>query len=84
MLGADLGSDGLSLQRSFETENVSVRAASTLQVRSETHLLSGHGLLAGLGQLGDSPRVLPQVDLATDEDDRQTRAEVEDLGNPLY
>lgn len=30
MLGADLGSDGLSLQRSFETGNVSVRAASTL------------------------------------------------------
>lgn len=47
------------------------------------HLLGGHGLLASLGQLGDSPAILPQVDLASDKDNGQTRAKVEDLGNPL-
>ena len=49
----------------------------------DSHLLCGHGLLASLGQLGNGPRVLPQIDLASDKDDRQTRAKVKDLGNPL-
>ena len=49
----------------------------------ETHLLSGHRLLASLGQLGNGPRFLPQVDLATNEDDRESGTKVKDFRDPL-
>jgi len=48
-----------------------------------THLLVGDGALGSLGQLINSLAVLAQILLAADEDNRETLAEVQNLGNPL-
>ncbi len=44
-----------------------------------TYLLGSDGLLAGLAKLLDDLRIVPQVLLATDEDDGHVRAEVKDF-----
>ena len=46
-------------------------------------LIQGHGLLLVLGQLLNGLRVVPQVLLATDENDGEALAKVEYLRDPL-
>lgn len=48
-----------------------------------TYLLRGDGLLRSLVQLFDGLGVETKILLATDQDDGETLAEVEDLGDPL-
>jgi hypothetical protein len=48
-----------------------------------TYLLHCDGLLRGLVQLLNSLRVKSQILLATDEDDWESRAEMQHFGNPL-
>jgi hypothetical protein len=48
-----------------------------------THLLHRHWLLRCLGQFLNGFRVVSEIILATDEDDRKTLAEMEDFRNPL-
>jgi hypothetical protein len=48
-----------------------------------TYLLVGDGLLRRLVQLLDRLGVKPQILLAANKDDGQTRAEVQNLGDPL-
>ena len=52
-------------------------------LRDSVTLLLGHGLLLVLGELLDGLLVVSQIPLAADEDDGQSLAEVQDLGNPL-
>jgi hypothetical protein len=48
-----------------------------------TNLLGGDRLLGGLVQLLNGLLVEAQILLATDENDRQALAEVQNLGDPL-
>lgn len=50
----------------------------------DPYLFRGNGLLGGLVQLFNSLLVVSQILLATDEDDGQAGAEVQDLGDPLW
>jgi hypothetical protein len=49
-----------------------------------SYLLGRNRLLASLPQLLNGLLVVTQILLASDEDDRQTLAEVQNLGDPLY
>ena len=48
------------------------------------YLFSGDGALGGLVELLNGLRVVAQILLTADQNDRETLAEVEDLGNPLF
>lgn len=48
------------------------------------HLLGRDGALICLAELLDDAGVAPEILLAADEDDREARAEVHDLGDPLW
>ena len=48
------------------------------------YLLGSNGLLAGLMELLDGLLVVTQILLATNENDRETTAEVKDFGDPLH
>ena len=50
----------------------------------DAYLFRGNGLLRCLVQLLNSLLVVSQILLAADEDDREARAEVHDLGDPLH
>lgn len=54
-----------------------------LERGGKAYLLGGHGLLRRLVQLLDGLWIESQILLAADEDDGQTGAEVQDLGDPL-
>jgi hypothetical protein len=47
------------------------------------YLLGGYGLLARLAELLDRLLVVSEILLATNKDNGETLAEVEDLGDPL-
>ena len=47
------------------------------------YLLGGNGLLAGLMELLNGLLVITQILLTTNENDRETAAEMKDFGNPL-
>jgi hypothetical protein len=49
----------------------------------EVYLLRGDGLLGGLVQLLDRLGVVAKILLASDEDDRETLAEVKNFRDPL-
>lgn len=51
---------------------------------SLTYLFGGNGLLAGLAELLDGLGVVAQILLATDEDNWDVTAEVENLRVPLF
>lgn len=48
-----------------------------------TYLLGRNGLLAGLAKLLNGLVVVSKILLATNQDDRETLAEVQNLGDPL-
>ena len=48
-----------------------------------TYLLRGNRLLGGLVKFLDGLGIVTKIHLASDKDDRETLAEVKDLGNPL-
>jgi hypothetical protein len=48
-----------------------------------SYLFWGNWLLAGLVELFDSLLIITQILLATDEDDGEATAEMQNLGNPL-
>lgn len=45
--------------------------------------LRSYRLLRSLGKFGDGAGITSKIDLATDEDDGKTGAEMKDLGDPL-
>lgn len=49
----------------------------------KAYLVLRDGALGGLGKLINSLAVVAKILLATDEDDRETLAEVQNLGDPL-
>ena len=51
--------------------------------RVKTHLLLGDGSLRGLVKFLDSLLVVSEILLTSNEDDRKTLAEMQDLGDPL-
>ena len=55
----------------------------SLYDKGKSYLSLSYGLLGGLGELLDSFGVVSKVLLATDKDNRQTSAEMHDLGDPL-
>lgn len=48
-----------------------------------SYLFGRNGLLAGLAKLLDRLLIVSEILLATDEDDGETLAEVQNLGDPL-
>lgn len=50
---------------------------------AKAYLLGRDGLLAGLAELLNDPRVVTQILLAADEDDREALAEVQNFRDPL-
>jgi hypothetical protein len=81
------GSAGGSLE---DLANTLVGSRRALEVLVGTDLLAnfltllgGNGLLRGLGELLDCLGVMTEILLASDEDDRETLAEVKNFRDPL-
>lgn len=73
----------LGLRRGVSCQIKFHEPESTLTWHGESYLLRGDGLLAGLSELLDGLLVVSQILLAADEDDGETLAEVQNLGDPL-
>jgi hypothetical protein len=79
VLGANLLSHSLSLKRD---DDMSVLKEIFGALR-KTYLLRADGPLPTGSQVLNSLGVVPQIQLASDQDDRQAVAEVQDFGDPL-
>lgn len=78
LVGTDLLGDVLALGRRLAPASIAVTLG-----RAVPYLLLADGGLRGLGELLNHLSVVAEIDLASNENDGETLAEVKDFGNPL-
>lgn len=84
LVSTNLSSDFLTLLRGGLWLAFRERERKRVLIAKAKHyLFTGDGLLIGLVQFGPDGLIITQVNLASYEDDGETRAEVQNLRNPL-